>query len=145
MASVPMGHLRCQDGMGNMMKMFIKFTQLECGIMAPVFELNYEEYMTTILTHNWVTEIWAYLGLCKGILKISGIWTPIKQCEGDQALIEIAVKSGKFSASKIKEMNWCRIFLQAFFVSDITEVNGKNLSRGARTSKQCKDRNSTWE
>jgi hypothetical protein len=32
-----MGHLRCQYGMGKLMKMLIEFTQLEFGSMAPVF------------------------------------------------------------------------------------------------------------
>jgi hypothetical protein len=64
------------------MKMFIEFTQLECGSLEPIFTLDYEKYMTTILTFNWVTEIWAYLGLCKGKLNISGMWKPEKQREG---------------------------------------------------------------
>jgi hypothetical protein len=52
-----MGHLRCEDGMGTLIKMLVEFTQLECGCLVLVFELDYEEYMITILTRNWVMEI----------------------------------------------------------------------------------------
>jgi hypothetical protein len=60
-----MGHLLCQEGTLKLMKMLIEFTQVECGILEPIFTLDYDEYMTTIFTRKWVTEIWAYLGLCK--------------------------------------------------------------------------------
>jgi hypothetical protein len=76
------------------MQMLIEFTQLECGSLKPIFNLDYEEQITTFFTRNWVTEIWAYLGLCKGKLNISGMWKPDKKREGDQALMDIAVKNG---------------------------------------------------
>jgi hypothetical protein len=88
-----MGNLRCQDSTGKLIQMRVEFTQLECLSLEPMFTLDYEEYMTTILTRNWVTEIWAYLGLCKGKLNISGMRKPAKPWEGDQALVEIAVKT----------------------------------------------------
>jgi hypothetical protein len=84
---------------------------LECGSLEPIFTLDYDKYMTTILTRNWATEIWACLGLCKGKLNISGMWKPEKQREGDQALMDIAVKGGTFSASEMKELSRCRIYL----------------------------------
>jgi hypothetical protein len=35
----------------------------------------------------------------------------------------------------MKELNRYRIYLQAFFVSDITEINGKDISPWARWGK----------
>jgi hypothetical protein len=137
-----MGHLRCQDGTGKLMQILIEFTQLECGSLEPIFTLDCDEYMTTILTRNWVTEIWAYLGLCKGKLNISGMWKREKHREGYQSLMEIAVKCGMFSASEMKELNRYRIYLQAFFVSDIKEINGKDISPWARSGKRCMESNS---
>jgi hypothetical protein len=106
---------------------------LECGSLEPIFTLDYDKYMTTILTRNWVTEIWAYLGLSKGKLNISGTWKPEKQREGDQALVEVAVKFGTFSASGMKELNRFNMYMQAFFISDITEITGKDISTWARS------------
>jgi hypothetical protein len=71
-----MGHLRYQDGIGKLMQMLIEFTQVECGSLEPIFTLDYDKYMTTILTRNWATEIWAYLCLCKVKLNISGMLKP---------------------------------------------------------------------
>jgi hypothetical protein len=59
--------------------------------------------------------------------------------------VEIAVKGGTFSASEIKELNRYRIYLQAFFVSDITEINGKYISPWARSGKRCMERKSVWD
>jgi hypothetical protein len=39
-----MGHLRCEDDMGKLIKMLVEFTQLECGCLVIVFELVYEKY-----------------------------------------------------------------------------------------------------
>jgi hypothetical protein len=63
------------------------------------------------------------------------MWKPEKQREGDQALMEIVVKDGTFSASEMKELNRCRMYLQAFFVLDITDINGKYISPWARSGK----------
>jgi hypothetical protein len=54
-----MCHIRYQDGTGKLMQMLIEFTQLGCGILEPIFIMDYHKYMTRILTRNWVTEIWA--------------------------------------------------------------------------------------
>jgi hypothetical protein len=59
--------------------------------------------------------------------------------------MEIAVKNSTFSASEMKELNRCRIYLQAFFVSDITDINGKDISPWARSGKSCMERNSIWD
>jgi hypothetical protein len=127
------------------MQMLIEFTHLECGSLEPIFTLEYEEYMKTILTRNWVTEIWTYLDLCKGNLNIVSMWKPEKQREGDQALMEIAIKNGTFSASEMKELNRCRIYLQAFFISNVTEINGKDISPWTRSGEICMERNIVWD
>jgi hypothetical protein len=125
-----LGHLRCQYGTGKSMKMLIEFTQLECGCITPVFKMEYKEHMTTILTHNWVTEIWAYLSLFKGQLDTIRLWTTKKQRGGDQAVMEISVRIGQFLACETKELNRSHTFLQALFVSDIAEVNSKEIPPG---------------
>jgi hypothetical protein len=140
-----MGHLRYQDGTGKLMQIIIEFTQVECGSLEPIFTLDYDKYMTTILTRNWATEIWAYLCLCKGKVNISGTWKSEKQLEGDQALMEISFRGRTFSASEIKELNRCRIYLQMLLVSDITDINGKYISPWTRCGKRCMERNSVWD
>jgi hypothetical protein len=79
-----------------------------------------------------VTDIWAYLGLCKEKLNISSMWKQEKEPEGEKSLMEIAFKNSSFSASEMKELNRFRIYLQAFFVSNITEINGKDISPWGR-------------
>jgi hypothetical protein len=73
------------------------------------------------------------------------MWKPEKQREGDQALMEVAVKCGTLSASEMKDLNRCRNYLQAFIVSEITEINGNYISHWARSGKICMERNSVWD
>jgi hypothetical protein len=58
--------------------------------------------------------------------------------------MDIGVKNDTFSTIEMKELNWCRIYLQAFFILDITEINGKYISPWARLEKRCMERNSVW-
>jgi hypothetical protein len=41
--------------------------------------------------------------------------------------MEISFRGRTFSASEMEELNRCRIYLQMFFVSDITDINGKYI------------------
>jgi hypothetical protein len=59
--------------------------------------------------------------------------------------MEIMVKNGTFSASEMKELKRCRIYLQEFFVLGIIEINGKDISPYARLGKMCMGRNSVWD
>jgi hypothetical protein len=56
-----MGHLCCKSNTGQLMKMLIKFTQLECGCPKAIFEASHPQYKPMILMSNWAMEIWAYL------------------------------------------------------------------------------------
>jgi hypothetical protein len=109
------------------MKMLIEFTQLECGCPEAILETSCVQYKPTILTGNWVTEIWAYLALCGAKLEISGLWKPVPHRVDDNSLMEIATSSGLFTAPEMKELNRCRIFLQVLSVSDVVDIAGTSV------------------
>jgi hypothetical protein len=69
-----MGHLRCNSNTGQLTKILIEYTQLECGCSKAIFESIHDEYKPKILKRNWVTDIWAHLDLFNAELEISIIW-----------------------------------------------------------------------
>jgi hypothetical protein len=123
--------LRTQDTMGDLYQMLLEYTQLECGTDTPILEAEFTRYEPTILTKNWITACWRYLSLCKSTVGITGPWEPIKARKGDTSLMD-ELTTQYTTDAQMKDGNSCRIYLQVFHTSDITDLtetllrNGKN-------------------
>jgi hypothetical protein len=107
--------------------MIMEFTQMECGCTCNVFKQSYKQYASAITDENWVTSIWAHLEWCEATVKITGLWKPKYGRENDNAIMETITASGMFRPVEIQEINKCRLYLQAFFTSDIADNRGKTL------------------
>jgi hypothetical protein len=83
-----MGSIICNDTTGQLARMMLEFTRLECGYTSNVMEQDYERYCVTIIDKNWITEIWSHLQLYDAKIQINGLWTPQPGREGDIAIIE---------------------------------------------------------
>jgi hypothetical protein len=57
------GSLHTQDTMGDLYKMLLEYTQLECSTATPILEAEFTRYEPNVLTMNWITECWRYLSL----------------------------------------------------------------------------------
>jgi hypothetical protein len=47
-----LGHLRCKDTTGKLIRMMMEFTQMECGCTGNVFEQSYKQYAGAIIDEN---------------------------------------------------------------------------------------------
>jgi hypothetical protein len=97
----------------------------------------------TLLTKNWITECWRYLSLCKSTVAITGLWAPTKARQGDTALMDEFLKQNTTDA-QMKDVNRCRIYLQVFHVSDITDLAGNTKEEWAKRGKHQSNRTSKW-
>jgi hypothetical protein len=50
-----LGHLWCGDHTGQLMRMLIEYTQLECGTMENILEQVYDKFSKCIINQNWIT------------------------------------------------------------------------------------------
>jgi hypothetical protein len=55
------GHLRCQDTTGKLIRMMMEFIQMECGCTGNIFEQSYKQYAGAIIDENWIKAIWVHL------------------------------------------------------------------------------------
>jgi hypothetical protein len=88
--------------------------------------------------------VWEHLQTCKAKVNIDGLWQPTENRERDIVIMESLIASGRFTNKDLKEINYCRIYLQVFYLSDITNIQGiKTASWAGRGQKQygCQ---STW-
>jgi hypothetical protein len=87
-----MGHLMCQDGNGNLMRMATELAQLEVGTYEPFLFLNYASAGISLLNKTWLTSIWEHLSLCKVTITTTLPWLPLKQREHDTSLMAMATE-----------------------------------------------------
>jgi hypothetical protein len=59
--------------------------------------------------------------------------------------MERLVASVRFSGKELQQINYCRIYLQVFFMSDIANVKGTEVEEWARKGKRQSKRKSEWE
>jgi hypothetical protein len=100
-------------------------------------------YKPTIPTKNWITKCWRYMSLFKSTLAITGLWAPTKARQGDTALMDEFLKQDTTDA-QMKDVNRCRIYLQVFHISDITDLADNTIEEWAKRGKRQSNRTSKW-
>jgi hypothetical protein len=95
--------------------------------------------------HNWITEVWEHLQRCKAKVEIDGLWQPTENIVRDIVIMESLIASGRFTNKDLKEINYCRIYLQVFYLSGITNIQGNKIAAWAGRGHKQGGRQSTWE
>jgi hypothetical protein len=115
----------------------LEYTQVECDTATPILEADFARCEPTILTKNWITECWRFLSLCKSTVTMD---TTI---EGGTSLVDEFTTQGMTDA-QMRDINRCRIYLQVFYTSDITDLKGNTLEKWAKQGKRQRNRTSKW-
>jgi hypothetical protein len=138
------GHLCCNSTPCKLMRLMLYYTQLECGWSGNVLEEDYERYSRVLMTDNWIIGIWEHRQSCKSTLKITAEWKPLPNRNNDIIMMEALTETEEFTATELKEINRCRIYLQVFFISDIASRDGQGITEWARKGRRDAGRNSSW-
>jgi hypothetical protein len=121
-----LGHLRSDDTSGTLYRILMEFTQLECGMEQEILSCDFDKYEKNILTPNWITECWRFQRICDAKIQTTGTWKPLRGRKGDVALMEVFANNF-FTAKEMKDINRCRIYLQVFYLSDVTDIAGNHI------------------
>jgi hypothetical protein len=125
-----MGHLRCNGTTGKLMRSMLDYTQLECGCSGNVLEEDYARYSRVLLTEKWIAGIWEHLHSCKSTLKITVEWKSLPNRKNEVVMMEALTETEKFTATELKEINRCRIYLHVFYISNIASQD--EMQEGSR-------------
>jgi hypothetical protein len=127
------------------MQMLLQYTQLECGCRGNPLLQDYRKYECLPLNKNWITELWGHLSTCKATVEINGLWEPKENRKSYLAIMERLVASGRLSGKELQQINYCRIYLQVLFMSDIANIKGTEVEEWARKGERQPGRKSEWE
>jgi hypothetical protein len=122
----------------------LDYTQQECGCSGNVLEEDYERYSRVLLTENWITGIWEHLHSCKSTLKITSEWKPLPNRKNDVAMMDSLTETEEFTATDLKDINRCRIYLRVFYISDIAPHDGQGIAKWARKGWRYAGWKSSW-
>jgi hypothetical protein len=140
-----LGHLCCDDATGRLMQMLLEYTQLECGCRGNPLAQEYNNYSAPLINTNWITEVWEHLQMCKAKVEIDGLWQPTENRVHDIAIMESLIASGRFTNKELKEIKYCRIYLQVFSLSDITNIHGNKITAWAARGQKQYGCQTTWD
>jgi hypothetical protein len=105
----------------------LEYTQLECGCRGNPLAQDYKNYSALLINTNWITEVCEHLYTCKTTVDVDGLWKPEANREHDTVIMETLIASGRFTNKELKDINYCRIYLQYLFIYDTTSLEGNTI------------------
>ena len=114
-------HYRSNDTTGKLMKISMRYTQLETGLSKPYYSYNY--YKAHFLaTPTWHTNIWQYSSESHVRLRESDPWIYKPPRQNDFHLMDVVLRSNLTQEQK-EIFNRVRLNLKLLTASDIVRVD----------------------
>lgn len=110
-------HYRRHDTTGRLMKISMRWTQLEAGTSKPFYQYNFKQ-LAPLLTPTWMIHLWEYLSSCNSTISEHAPWVYDLPCENDFFLMDIVLDANIPVEQKII-FNEIRMHLRILTASDI--------------------------
>jgi hypothetical protein len=66
---------------------------------------------------------------CDTTIETTGTWKALRGRKDDVALMEVFTNKN-LTAKEMKDINRCRMYLQAFYLSDVADIAGQHICHG---------------
>jgi hypothetical protein len=121
-------HWRQRTVAGQLLRSVVAWAQFTSGMASPILE----EPSRTIphLESKWLASLRVYLASINASLHLDMTGLPPLEREHDGFIMDWIVQSNKFTDKEVVRLNYCRLFLNAVTLSDLTATNGKYLDNG---------------
>jgi exonuclease III len=118
-------HWRSQSSVGKLLKCTMAWAQLTAGVSYSIMERT--EDPLPHLESKWLASIRTFLASISASLHLDDPGIPPLQREHDWYLMDMIIHSARFSPLEIRKLNYCRLYLQAVTLADISKPNGQEL------------------
>jgi hypothetical protein len=118
-------HWRMNSKVGKLLRCTMAWIHFSVGTSYSILERVHEQ-----LPHCesiWVSSLRSFLSSIDAMLYLDEPSIPRVQRESDQHLMDMILASRQFKPGEIRRLNYCRLYLQAITLSDITKPNGTEL------------------
>ena len=118
-------HWRAKSILSNLLRIAVSWHQLQLGTGVSFFK--------DVHTHHphaeskWLASLRAYLATINASFELDDSYIPPTQRENKFYLMDSVLASNRFTSSQIRQINYCRLYLQAVTLSDITNIKGDQI------------------
>jgi len=118
-------HISRDTQLGTTYRATLETMQLEVGSLTSVLSLPYKDYHF-LATNTWLKNLWFCVDKYGIELRTPSPLVQLQR-QNDFSLMDSLISSQVYTRQDIIRINLCRLFVQCFFMSDITAGNGKNI------------------
>lgn len=113
---------------GELIRAGLEQMQLETGLPGYLFSQDYS-ILETLTTDCWLKTVWQFAWNNEMLIKDT-VAKPKLYRDNDNFIMEEVIRHG-FRGADLKKINECRMFLQVANLSEISTVDGKNITLNA--------------
>jgi hypothetical protein len=118
-------HWRTDTDASRLLRIAVSWTQLHLGT-----SFCFLQDTETPLPHmpgRWLKSLRIFLSTISGSLELDKMYLPPIQRKHDTYIMDMVLQAGCFSASEIRKINYCRMYLQVITMSDLVLADGVTL------------------
>jgi exonuclease III len=112
---------------GKLLKCAVAWNQMSAGTSYSIFQRVYEELPH--LDSKWLASMRSFMSEIDASMDLADHGVPPLQRTKDSHIMDHIMGSKLFTALQIRRLNYCRLFLQAVTISDLTDATGQRLDQ----------------
>jgi hypothetical protein len=102
---------------------------MHTGVGWSIF-LDVETSLPQFQESHWLRSVRNFLKSIHGSICLNQLYVPSLQRTHDSYIMDHVLSSGQFCPIEVRAINYCRLYLQAVTVSNITDATGTRLFHG---------------
>ena len=110
---------------GKLLRIAVSWFQSQVGVSYSFLE-NVHTPLPQ-LESKWLKSLRTFLASINAKLRLDNPYLPKLQRLHDFCIMDAIHESGKFTPAEIRKLNYCRLYLKAMTVSDLTSIDGRSL------------------
>jgi hypothetical protein len=118
-----LSHLRSATSVASTIQILLETYQVSTGITQNPLEATTS---CSYVQSPWVQCIQSFLHQCNAQIRVPFITTKAPLRQHDKVIMEYACPS-RFTPTELKQINYCRIYLQVLFLSEIVSDVGTHI------------------
>ena len=124
-------HWRKNSVAGKLLQIALRWFQVQAGVSYPI--LQQVSSPLPQLESKWIASLRTFLHSIGASIWVDNPGIPKLQRMHDVVLMDVIQSSARFTDQEIRKLNYCRLYLKAVTLSDITTVSGTSLDSSKLT------------
>ena len=120
-------HWRQQSTAGRLLRCVVAWAQYCAGTSTPILEEVHQELPH--LESKWLSSLRQYLAYINAGIQLDMTGVAPAERQYDEFIMDRILESKAFTKKEIRRLNYCRMYLGALTISDLTTTNGDRLDK----------------